>query len=73
MDFLVSTSTESSFFHLFAVILVDYYDLPFNDVLDWRKFCVILNEGDVYRLKHILKAKVGKELRMLQSNLLQVK
>ncbi|GFP86822.1 probable glycosyltransferase at5g20260 [Phtheirospermum japonicum] len=54
------------------VILADYYDLPFNDILDWRKFSVILNESDVHNLKDILKAKAGAEYRLLYSNLLKV-
>ncbi|KAI3445801.1 hypothetical protein Pfo_002466 [Paulownia fortunei] len=54
------------------VILADYFDLPFNDVLDWRKFSLILNESDVYRLKDILKAKAGPDFRTLHSNVLKV-
>ncbi|EYU18405.1 hypothetical protein ABFS82_02G053200 [Erythranthe guttata] len=54
------------------VIMSDYYELPFKDVLDWRKFSVILRERDVYNLKGILKAKAGAEFRMLHTNLLKV-
>ena len=38
-----------------AVILSNYYDLPFNDINDWHKFSVLLKEHDVYWLKQILK------------------
>ncbi|KAL6517596.1 hypothetical protein OROMI_033297 [Orobanche minor] len=52
------------------VILADYFDLPFNDILDWRKFS---NESNVHDLKHILKAKAGgADYRMLHDNLLKV-
>ncbi|KAL3621005.1 hypothetical protein CASFOL_035917 [Castilleja foliolosa] len=54
------------------VIMADYYDLPFNDILDWRKFSVILKESDVYNLKDILKAKAGADYRNLYNNLLKV-
>ncbi|KAJ6907701.1 hypothetical protein NC651_018204 [Populus alba x Populus x berolinensis] len=37
------------------VILSNYYDLPFNEILDWNKFSVILKEQAVYQLKQILK------------------
>ncbi|XP_031247202.1 probable glycosyltransferase At5g03795 [Pistacia vera] len=37
------------------VILSDNYDLPFNDILDWNKFSLILKEDDVPRLKKLLK------------------
>lgn len=64
-----------SFLHSFsslAVILSNYYDLPFNDILDWRKFSVILNEIDVYRLKHILKNISDAEFGSLHNNLIKV-
>ncbi|KAL7002974.1 hypothetical protein U1Q18_004134 [Sarracenia purpurea var. burkii] len=54
------------------VILSDYYDLPFNDILDWRKFSVILNERDVYRLKYILKNVSDSEFITLHHNLIKV-
>ncbi|KAL3621006.1 hypothetical protein CASFOL_035918 [Castilleja foliolosa] len=55
------------------VIMSDYYDLPFNDILDWRKFSVILKESDVYNLKDILNAKAGEDYRKLYNHLLEVK
>ncbi|KAJ6733781.1 EXOSTOSIN HEPARAN SULFATE GLYCOSYLTRANSFERASE -RELATED [Salix koriyanagi] len=32
------------------VILSDYSVLPFNDILDWRKFSVVIKEKDVHQL-----------------------
>ncbi|XP_075477404.1 putative glycosyltransferase At5g03795 isoform X1 [Primulina tabacum] len=54
------------------VILGDHFDLPFVDILEWRKFALLLKEADVYKLKDILKAKAGAEYRMLHNNLLKV-
>ncbi|CAA0809731.1 Exostosin family protein [Striga hermonthica] len=54
------------------VILADHFHLPFNNVLDWQKFSVIVKERDIFKLKKILKAKVGKSYRILHSNLLEV-
>ncbi|KAF9603300.1 hypothetical protein IFM89_034649 [Coptis chinensis] len=54
------------------VILSDYYDLPFNDILDWSKFSVILKESDVYRLKYILKEISDEEFVALHNNLVKV-
>ncbi|PIA56249.1 hypothetical protein AQUCO_00700529v1 [Aquilegia coerulea] len=54
------------------VILSDYYDLPFNDILNWRKFSVILKESDVYRLKYILKEIPDEEFVALHTNLVKV-
>ncbi|XP_059650077.1 probable glycosyltransferase At5g03795 [Cornus florida] len=54
------------------VILSNYYDLPFNDIIDWRKFSVVLNERDVYQLKDILKGIPDSEFIALHNNLVKV-
>lgn len=55
-----------------SVILSDYYDLPFSDILDWRKFAVVLRERDVYDLKQILKNITQSEFVSLHNNLVKV-
>jgi hypothetical protein len=55
-----------------AVILSNYYDLPFNDILDWHKFAVVLKEHDVYWLKQILKDIPDAEFVVLHKNLVKV-
>ncbi|KAF8411345.1 hypothetical protein HHK36_003892 [Tetracentron sinense] len=55
-----------------AVILSNYYDLPFNDILDWHKFSIILKERDVYQLKYILKGIPDVEFAALHKNLVKV-
>lgn len=57
---------------LLSVVLSDYYDLPFNDILDWRKFSLVLRERDVYSLKQILKAVSDEEFAMLHKRLVEV-
>ncbi|WVY92765.1 hypothetical protein V8G54_031853 [Vigna mungo] len=57
---------------LSTVIMSNYYDLPFNDILDWRKFSVILKETDVYRLKDILKSISPKHFMILNQNLVKI-
>jgi len=57
---------------LSTVIMSNYYDLPFNDVLDWRKFSVILKETDVYLLKDILRSISEKHFMILNQNLVKV-
>nr|POF01834.1 putative glycosyltransferase [Quercus suber] len=56
---------------LAKVILSNYYDLPFNDILDWHKFAVVLKEHDVYRLKQILKDLADAEFVALHKNLVK--
>lgn len=60
------------FIWFLAVILSNYYDLPFNDVLDWKKFSVILKESDVYQLKPILKDIPDEKFLALHRNLVKV-
>lgn len=57
---------------LSAVIMSNYYDLPFNDILDWKKFSVILKETDVYMLKDILRNISEQHLMTLNQNLVKV-
>ncbi|RDX76916.1 putative glycosyltransferase, partial [Mucuna pruriens] len=58
--------------HLIYQKRVNYYDLPFNDILDWNKFAVVLKESDVYQLKQILKNMSYDEFVALHNNLVQV-
>lgn len=54
------------------MILSDYYDLPFNDIVHWHKFAVVLKEKDVYDLKQILKNITQEEFVTLHNNLVKV-
>ncbi|KAI4314439.1 hypothetical protein L6164_027347 [Bauhinia variegata] len=63
---------DSIHYGCIPVILSNYYDLPFNDILDWRKFCVILKESDVYQLKQILKDISYEDFVKLHKNLVKV-
>nr|GME15219.1 probable glycosyltransferase At3g07620 [Ipomoea batatas] len=52
----VNTARVSDAIHYgcIPVLISNHYDLPFANVLDWTKFSVILNEGDIPMLKKIL-------------------
>ncbi|KAH7861808.1 hypothetical protein Vadar_031118 [Vaccinium darrowii] len=63
---------DSIHYGCIPVILSNYYDLPFNDILDWHKFSVILKENDVYQLKQILKDMSDSEFVALHKNLVKV-
>ncbi|KAL8047055.1 hypothetical protein ABFX02_08G213600 [Erythranthe guttata] len=63
---------DSIHYGCIPVILSNYYDLPFNDILDWRKFAVVLKEKDVYQLKQILKNITQDEFVTLHNNLVKV-
>ncbi|XP_078182191.1 putative glycosyltransferase At5g03795 [Carex rostrata] len=63
---------DSIHYGCIPVILSDYYDLPFNDILDWSKFSLILKERDVYQLKDILKSVSHDQFVALHNNLVEV-
>ncbi|CAK7355288.1 unnamed protein product [Dovyalis caffra] len=56
-----------------AVILSDYYDLPFHDVFDWNKFSVMVKENDFPRLKQILEGIPAETFEQMRQNVLQVR
>ncbi|KAJ6741077.1 hypothetical protein OIU79_001078, partial [Salix purpurea] len=64
---------ESMAFGCVPVILSDYYDLPFNDVLDWNNFSVILKEEHAPNLEKILKEIPEENYKKMHQNLLQVR
>ncbi|CAK7355318.1 unnamed protein product [Dovyalis caffra] len=54
------------------VILSDYYDLPFTDILDWRTFSLIVKESSVYYIKGLLEVVGEPEYQALQTNVVRV-
>lgn len=54
------------------VILSDYSVLPFNDILDWRKFSVVIKEKDVHQLKNILNHITDEKYRSLQNQAIKI-
>jgi ACT domain-containing protein len=54
------------------VILSDYYDLPFNDIVNWRKFSIILREEDVGNLKTVLQSISDEQYKALHRSLRRV-
>ncbi|XP_009776482.1 probable glycosyltransferase At3g07620 [Nicotiana sylvestris] len=69
----VARITEAIYFGCVPVIFANEYELPFNNILDWSKFSVILKEEcEFHELKHILKSKGKVEFELLYYNLLKV-
>ncbi|XP_074568145.1 putative glycosyltransferase At5g03795 [Curcuma longa] len=63
--------TDSIHYGCVPVILSNYYDLPFNDIVDWQKFSLVLKESDVYRLKSILKSVSQEKFVDLHNRLVE--
>ncbi|KAL9247072.1 hypothetical protein vseg_020542 [Gypsophila vaccaria] len=64
---------DSLFYGCVPVILADYYDLPFMDIIDWTSFSVIVASPDIPNLKKILTSISSDEYAKLQANVLKVR
>lgn len=56
-----------------AVIMADYYDLPFNDILNWKTFSLILRERNYGRLKQVLQDVNPQDYQILHAGVRQVR
>lgn len=55
------------------VLISNYYDLPFANILDWSKFSIIVNQRDVALLKNILTSVSEQKYLNLYENLCMVR
>lgn len=71
----VNTARVSDAIHYgcIPVIISNYYELPYANVLDWSKFSVILNQGDVAYLRTRLTSITSKTYVKMFHNLCQVR
>ncbi|PIN13977.1 Acetylglucosaminyltransferase EXT1/exostosin 1 [Handroanthus impetiginosus] len=71
----VNTARVSDAIHYgcIPVVISDYYDLPFANILDWSKFSIVVNERDVARLKYILTSVSERRYLNLYQNLCKVR
>ncbi|XP_007042815.2 PREDICTED: probable glycosyltransferase At5g20260 [Theobroma cacao] len=53
-------------------IMSGHHDLPFNDILDWSKFSIIIKEDEVQQIKHILERISYDRFKSLHYNTVQV-
>ncbi|XP_038685230.1 probable glycosyltransferase At3g42180 [Tripterygium wilfordii] len=54
------------------VILYDEYELPFNNILDWRKFSVIINKDIAHLVEQILESISDSKFIELHHNTVKV-
>ncbi|PON44209.1 Exostosin-like [Parasponia andersonii] len=64
---------DSLYYGCVPVIISNYYDLPFTDIVNWKSFSVIVPTLDIPLLKEILKKISSDEYLGLQSNVLKVR
>ncbi|KAL5547308.1 hypothetical protein UlMin_006995 [Ulmus minor] len=64
---------DSLYYGCVPVIIANYHDLPFTDILNWQSFSVVVATLDIPLLKKILNGISSSEYLRLQSNVLKVR
>ncbi|XP_041026811.1 probable glycosyltransferase At5g03795 isoform X1 [Juglans microcarpa x Juglans regia] len=64
---------DSLYYGCVPVSIANYYDLPFGDILNWKRFSIVVATLDIPLLKEILKGISSEEYLMLRSNVLKVR
>ncbi|KAJ6845477.1 putative glycosyltransferase [Iris pallida] len=63
---------EAIYYECVPVIIADNFVLPFDDVLDWSRFSVVVAEKDIPNLKDILMKISPREYATMQNNVKRV-
>lgn len=64
---------DSLYYGCVPVVIANYYDLPFADILNWESFSINVATLDIPLLKRILKGFSSEEYLMFQRNVLKVR
>lgn len=64
---------DALYYGCVPVIIANHYDLPFQDVLNWRSFSIVVATLDIPRLKEILEAVTEEDYMILRNNVLKVR
>ncbi|XP_057781189.1 probable glycosyltransferase At5g03795 isoform X2 [Salvia miltiorrhiza] len=63
---------DALYYGCVPVIIANHYDLPFQDILNWKSFSIIVATLDIPLLKKILKAVSVQEYSILRNNVLKI-
>ncbi|OMO62602.1 Exostosin-like protein [Corchorus olitorius] len=64
---------DSLYYGCIPIIIANYYDLPFADILNWKSFSIAVVTIDIPLLKQILQGITSDEYLSLQRNVLKVR
>ncbi len=64
---------DAMFYGCVPVVIANYYDLPYADVLDWHKFSIVVPTFDIPLLKEILKSVTPARYSKMHQYVLQVR
>lgn len=64
---------DALYYGCVPIIIANHYDLPFNDILNWKSFSLVVATLDIPLLKDILHRISLKQYTKLQKNVLKVR
>lgn len=64
---------DALYYGCVPVIIANHYDLPFQDILNWKSFSIVVATLDIPLLKKILEAVSTEDYSILQNNVLKVR
>ncbi|KAL0346931.1 UNVERIFIED_CONTAM: putative glycosyltransferase [Sesamum calycinum] len=64
---------DALYYGCVPVIIANHYDLPFQDILNWNSFSIVVATLDIPLLKRILQGISVAEHLILQNNVLKVR
>ncbi|KAL9679167.1 hypothetical protein QQ045_017023 [Rhodiola kirilowii] len=64
---------DSIYYGCVPLIIANHYDLPFADILNWKRFSVVVATLDIPLLKSILRNISSQEYETLHKNVLKVR
>lgn len=64
---------DALYYGCVPVIIANHYDLPFQDILNWRRFSIIVATLDIPLLRKTLEAVSEEEYSILRSNVMKVR
>ncbi|KAK6131642.1 hypothetical protein DH2020_034656 [Rehmannia glutinosa] len=64
---------DALYYGCVPVVIANHYDLPFQDILNWKNFSIVVATLDIPFLKKILQGISVEEYSILQNNVLKVR
>lgn len=64
---------DAMYYGCVPVVIANHYDLPFQDILDWTKFSIVISSLDIPLLKKTLEAVTDEQYAELHSQVLQAR
>lgn len=64
---------DALYYGCVPIIFADHYDLPFNDILNWKSFSLVVSTIDIPLLKDVLHGIGLKKYNKLRNNALKVR